>query len=77
MTVALDVPLPTTTDPDRSLVLVPSPNALARIVRAHGSPLGDYLVPWAVGANSPDVLADAKRVLREGAEIPLPEPEAP
>lgn len=75
VTVALELPLPATTDPDRSLVLVPSPSALARIVRAYGSPLGDQLVPWAVAPIRPEVLADAERVLREGAEIPLPEPE--
>jgi len=77
VTVALDLPLPGETDPDRSLVLVPSPNSLARIVGAYGSPLADYLVPWAVAPIRPEVLTDAERVLREGAEIPLPEPRAP
>ena len=77
VTVALDRPLPATTDPDRSLVLVPSPNALARIVDAYGSSLDDDLVPWAVASIRPEVLADAERVLREGAEIPLPPPRVP
>lgn len=74
VTVALERPLPASTDPDRSLVLVPSPNALARIVGAYGSPIRDDLVPWAVPSIRPEVLADAERVLREGAVIPLPEP---
>jgi hypothetical protein len=79
LTVALERPLPTTTDPDRTLVLVPSPAALGRIVTDHGSPLDDWLVPWAVPAIRPEVLTDARRVLAEGAEIPLPSPrdEAP
>lgn len=77
VTVALERPLPASTDPQRSLVLVPSPDALARIVRAYGSPLTDNLVPWAVPPIRPEVLADAERTLREGATIPLPQPPSP
>jgi hypothetical protein len=70
--VALERPLPATTDPDRTLVLVPSPNALERIVGAYGSPLDDTIVPWAVRRPDPETLARARQVLAEGAEIPLP-----
>jgi hypothetical protein len=77
ITVALERPLPAATDPDRGLVLVPSPNSLRRIVDAYGSPLADSMVPWAVEPISPVVLADARRTLIEGAEIPLPGPRAP
>lgn len=77
ITVALERPLPATTDPDRTLVLVPSPNEVARIVGAYGSPLNDSLVPWAVPPIRAEVLAAAQRVLEEGAEIPLPSPDAP
>jgi len=75
--VALPRPLPATTDPDRTLVLVPSPNALDRIVRAYGSPLSDTLVPWAVPPIGAAALAEGQRVLEEGAEIPIPGPRAP
>jgi hypothetical protein len=74
VTVALERPLPATTDPDRTLVLVPSPAALTRIIADHGSPLDDWLAPGAVRAIRPEVLAEARRVLAEGAEIPLPSP---
>jgi hypothetical protein len=78
ITVALERPLPPTTDPSRTLVLVPSPMSLERITTQYGSPLTDALVPWAVRPIAPAVLADARRVLAEGAEIPLPkEPRAP
>lgn len=72
VTVALERPLPATTDPNRTLVLVPSPDALARIVSAHGSPLTDGLVPWAVAPIRQEVLDEARKILAEGAEIPLP-----
>ena len=71
--VALDRPLPESTDPTRSLVLVPSPASLERIVADHGSPLTDWLVPWAVPPIRTEVLIEARRVLTEGAKIPLPE----
>ena len=77
ITVALERPLPVGVDPDRTLVLVPSPNALARLVRAYGSPLQDELVPWAVVPIDAGVLADAERLLREGARIPIPSTPAP
>jgi hypothetical protein len=75
--VALERPLPATTDPDRTLVTVPSPNALERIVGAYGSPLQDWLAPWAVPPLDPGWLAEAQRVLEVGAEIPLPQAPAP
>ena len=77
VTVALARPLPAATDPDRTLILVPSPNALARIVDAYGSPLTDDLVPWAVPPIHAEILAEALRILEEGAEVPLPEPRSP
>jgi hypothetical protein len=70
VSVALQRPLPPETDPGRSLVLVPSPSSLERIVAAYGSPLGDSIVPDAVQPIPPDVLAEARRRLVEGAEIP-------
>ncbi len=70
VTVGLERPLPAPTDPDRTLVLVPSPASLGRIVAAHGSPLGDSIAPDAVEPIPPDVLAEARRRLIEGAEVP-------
>jgi hypothetical protein len=70
VTVGLHRPLPESTDPNRSLVLVPSPVSLERIVSAYGSPVGDSLVPQAVEPIPPDVMAEAQRRLEEGAEIP-------
>ncbi len=70
VTVGLQRPLPASTDPERSLVLVPSPVSLESIVEAHGSPVGDALVPGAVEPIPPDILAEAQRRLEEGAEIP-------
>jgi hypothetical protein len=70
VTVGLQRPLPTSTDPNRTLVLVPSPVALERIVAVYGSPVGDSLVPDAVEPIPSDVMAEAQRRLEEGAEIP-------
>ena len=72
VTAALERPLPATTNPDRTLVLIPSPNSVERIVRLYGSPVDDWMVPWAVPAIRPEVLAEARQVLAEGAPIPLP-----
>ena len=72
VTVGLERPLPEPTDPDRTLVLVPSPASLDRIVAAYGSPVGDSLVPGAVEPIPPDVLTEARRRLIEGAEVPRP-----
>ena len=70
VTVALERPLPPSTDPDRTLILVPSPTSLERIVAADGSPLGDSILPGAVQAIPSGVLAEARRRLAEGAELP-------
>lgn len=70
VTVGLERPLPAPTDPDRTLVFVPAPRSLEQIVAAYGSPLGDSLLPGAVETIPPDVLAEARRRLIEGAEIP-------
>jgi len=70
VTVALERPLPEPTDPQRTLVLVPSPASLERIVAAYGSPVGDSIVPGAVEPIPPEVMAEAMRRLIEGAEIP-------
>ena len=68
--VALDPGRPPGVDLGRSLVLVPSPASLERIVAAFGSPLGDSLAPDAVRPIPPDILAEARRRLIEGAPIP-------
>lgn len=60
---------PAAADLDRSLILVPSPHALERIVAAHGSPVSD----WFWGANveplRPALLAEANRRLVEGPPV--------
>jgi hypothetical protein len=70
VTVALDRPLPATTDPNRSLILVPSPASLERIVAAYGSPLSDSILPDAVEPIPASVLAEARRRLAEGVNPP-------
>jgi hypothetical protein len=70
ITVAMERPLPATTDPNRSLVLVPSPAVLETLLARYGSPLSDVLVPWAVEPIPPDILATARKGLAEGIEIP-------
>ena len=69
VTVALE-PLPPGVDPTRSLVLVPSPDSLRRIVSQYGDPRTDQLVPGSVRPISPEILAEARRRLVEGAPIP-------
>jgi hypothetical protein len=73
VTAGLERPLPPETEPDRSLVLVPSPASLERIVGAYGDPRTDRLVPWAVRSIPRDVMTEARRRVREGAPIPQPE----
>ena len=68
--VALDPDAPAGVDRDRSLVLIPSPASMARIAAAYGDPRTDSLVPWAVRPVPPEVLAEARRRLIEGAPIP-------
>jgi hypothetical protein len=70
ITVAMERPLPATTDPNRSLILVPSPNVLETLLARYGSPLGDALVPDAVQPIPPEILAAARKGLAEGIEIP-------
>ena len=70
VTVAIDPDRPDGVDLDRSLVLVPSPNRLDQIVAAYGDPRSDVLAPWAVRPIPPDILAEARRRLIEGAPIP-------
>ena len=69
VTVALE-PLPHEVDPTRSLVLVPSPESLRRIVAQYGDPRTDRLVPGSVRPIPPEVLAEARRRLVEGASVP-------
>lgn len=73
VTAGLARPLPPETDPERSLVLVPSPVALERIADAYGDPRTDVLVPGGVRPIPPEILAEAQRRLEEGAPIPQPE----
>ena len=70
ITVAMERPLPATTDPNRSLILVPSPNVLETLPARYGSPLSDALVPDAVQPIPPEILAAARKGLAEGIEIP-------
>jgi hypothetical protein len=70
VTVAMERPLPATTDPNRSLILVPSPAVLETLLGRYGSPLSDALVPDAVQPIPPEILAAARKGLAEGIEIP-------
>ncbi len=63
-------PLPAETDPNRTLVLVPSPASLERIVAAYGDPRTDSLAPAAVRPIPPDVQTEADRRVRYGAPVP-------
>jgi hypothetical protein len=66
----MERPLPATTDPNRSLIYVPSPASLETVVARYGSPLSDALVPDAVEPLSPELLAAARQGLAVGIEIP-------
>ena len=70
ITVAMERPLPATTDPKRSLILVPAPAVLEILLARYGSPLSDALVPGAVEPLPPDLLAAARKGLAEGIEVP-------
>ena len=70
VTVALDPNPPPGAQLDRSLVLVPSAVSLRQIVSRYGDPSTDALVPWAVRPIPPDIMAEARRRLIEGAPIP-------
>jgi hypothetical protein len=70
ITVAIERPLPATTDPNRSLVLVPSPASLETLLARYGSPLSDALMPGAVEPLPPELLASARQGLALGIEIP-------
>jgi hypothetical protein len=61
VTVALEPTLPPGVDPSRSLILVPSPVSLHRIVATYGSPLDDVLAPWSVEPVSEAALEAARR----------------
>lgn len=69
VTVALE-PLPARVDPSRSLVVVPSPESLRRIVSQYGDPRTDQFVPGSVRPISPEILAEARRRLIDGTPIP-------
>ena len=70
ITVAMERPLPSTTDPNRSLILTPSPASLEALIGRYGSPLSDSLVPDAVQTIPADVLAAAQKGLAEGINPP-------
>lgn len=54
-------PLPPGVDPNLSLVLVPSPVELRRVIATYGSPMTDVLAPGAVPPVSDAAMADATR----------------
>jgi hypothetical protein len=66
ITVALDPNRPSGVDPNRSLVVVPSPASLEQVVARYGSPLGDRLVQDSVRPIPSDTLAEARQWLIEG-----------
>ncbi len=70
VTVALEPELPPGVDTSRSLVLVPSPESLRRIAAQFGDPRTDRLVPGSVRPIPPEILAEARRRLIQGAPIP-------
>jgi hypothetical protein len=61
VSVALGPVLPPGVDPSRSLILVPSPESLRRVVATYGSPLDDVLAPWSVEPVSEAALEAARR----------------
>ena len=71
ITVALDPNPPPGADPNRSLVVVPSPASLQQIIARYGSPLTDRLAPDAVRPIPVDTLAEARRWLIEGPPAKL------
>jgi hypothetical protein len=70
ITVAMERPLPATTDPNRSLILVPSPASLDTLLARYGSPLSDALAPDAIEPVPPELLAAARKGLAEGIDPP-------
>ena len=70
VTVALEPGPPPGVDPERSLVLVPSPASLREIAARYGDPRTDRLLPGSVRPIPPEVLAEARRRLIEGAPTP-------
>ncbi len=70
--VALDDPLPLGAVPDRSLVYVPSPASLRRLVGAYGNPLTDVLAPDAIAEPDDATRRRAEEQVRNPVE---PQPE--
>jgi hypothetical protein len=70
VTVALEPDRSAGVDGSRSLVLVPSPDALREIASRYGDPRTDALVPWSVRSIPPEIMTEARRRLVEGAPIP-------
>ena len=70
VTVALAPDRPSGVDTTRSLVLVPSPDALRLIVERYGDPRTDSLIPGSVRPIPPEILTEARRRLIEGAPLP-------
>ncbi len=66
-------PLPAETDPDRTLVLVPSPDEVDRIVATYGDARMDTLVSFAVRPVPEEMQDFADRLVREGVPVPPPE----
>jgi hypothetical protein len=61
-------PLPTGVDPELSLVLVPSPVELRRVIAEYGSPMADVLAPGSVPPVSDAAMAEAIRRAQDPPE---------
>ena len=61
VTIAITDPLPAGVEPNRSLVLVPSPVEVRRIIATAGSPLTDAVAPGSVRPIAAATLAEAVR----------------
>jgi hypothetical protein len=70
VTLATGPDRPAAANLDRSLVVVPSPRALERILATYGSPLTDSLAPDAVRPIPAEILAEAADWLANGPPLP-------
>ena len=70
-------PLPAGVEPNRSLVLVPSPTELRRITATYGSPLTDVVAPGSVAPVSGAALDEALRRAQNPPDWLLEQEKAP